>query len=99
MPRYAADTTPEERMQKKFLLLDEEWRDKVAALEVNEIKAVITEVVNNENENQKAKDDDQDLSEKKESYQSAAESYKEATKFNRLKVKYCLRVLNDKGGI
>lgn len=97
--RPAQDLTPEEKMQKKFLEINEEWRDKVAALSVEQIKTEITEVVNNENENQKNKEDDQHLAEAKETYQEAAAGYKEATKMNRLKVKFALRVLGDKGGI
>lgn len=93
------ELTASEKLEKKFKDIDEEWRDKVAALSAVEVKAVLAELAYNENENQKAKEEDQDLASKKESYDSAAEGYKEATKSNKLKTKYALKVLSDKGGI
>lgn len=91
--------TPDEKAQKKFNEIPVEWRDRVAGLSADEIKDIIAEVAGDENENQKAKDEDRDLAEKRVLFQEAGAQYKEGTKMNRLKTKFALRVLGDRGGL
>lgn len=97
--RPPQNLTPEEKIQKKLEQIDEEWRDSVAAMTPEQIKNVITEVSQNEAENQQSKEDDQDLESKHLAYQDASVGYKEATQMNKLKVRFALRVLSDKGAI
>lgn len=97
--RPPQNLTPEERLQRKFTNIDEEWRDKVAAMTPDQLRVVVTEVSHNESENQKAKEEDQHLEETKAAYQDASAGYKEASAMNKLKIKFALRVLSDKGAI
>lgn len=98
--RPASNLTADEKLQKKFETdLPEDWRDNVAAMSVERLNAALAEVAENEDLNQKAKEDDQDLASAKETYQTAAAGYKEATQANKLRTKYILRVLRDKGAM
>lgn len=57
----------------------------------------IAEAAKAEEENQAAKELDQALEEAKLAAKEAGEVYKEATKANALRVKFCVRCLGDKG--
>lgn len=81
----------------KFLDLPEEWRNAMAETATEKLNSTLTEVVSNEEENQKNKEEDQDLASCKEAYQTAAAGYKEATRLNKLKMRYIVRVLSDRG--
>jgi hypothetical protein len=93
MPRPAKN--PEE----KFLELPQDWRTKVEALSIDDLKNELMVVVDNERENLKNKDEDQHLKEAKESYTDAAAQYKEASKAHKLMINYVLRILGDKGAV
>jgi hypothetical protein len=97
--RPPSNLTPDEKLQKKFEQLPVEWRDKVATMTVEDLNAALAEVAKNENENQLNKENDQDLAEKKESYSFASAQYKEATTANKLRTKFLIRVLGDRGAL
>jgi len=82
-----------------FAELPPEWKDAVEAMSVDNLKNEMVSVSSNEHENQKNKEEDQDLASKKELYKEAGAGYKEASKANKLKIKYVLRHLSDKGAL
>lgn len=79
--------------------LDQEFKDLVANLQDDDIRKKMAEVAINEHENQLAKKADQDLESKKEQYKIAGELYKEATKGNKLRIKYCYSILEARGKV
>lgn len=74
-----------------------EWKDAVAGSTAEEINARIAEVAKAEALNQEAKSQDMDLASLKEQVKEAGAQYAEATKANKLKVRFCMRVLGDRG--
>jgi hypothetical protein len=96
MPRTAMD--PEAALLKKFEKIDQEWRDTVSAMPVDELKAQLIQVTKNEHENQAAKEQDEDLEQRKRDYEFAASGYKDATQINKLKLKFLVRHLKAKNG-
>jgi 16S rRNA C1402 (ribose-2'-O) methylase RsmI len=83
----------------KFQDLPEDWKSLVETMGVEQLKNELMLIVNSEDQNQKNKEDDQHLQEVKLAYIDAAAGYKEATKANKLKMKYVFRHLVDKGAI
>lgn len=81
----------------KFKELDTDWKDAVAASTPEQLDAKIVELVKAEEENQATKASDPQLAELKEQLKEAGAGYKEATKGFKLRVKFILRVLGDKG--
>lgn len=81
-----------------FADLDNDFKDAVAAESPEEIRKRIAQVALNEEENRKMKEEDQDLAQAVEAAKIAGEQYREATKMNRLRIKFCSRVLDDKEG-
>lgn len=81
-----------------FESIPEDWKDAVAASSVDAINARIAEVAKAEEENLRLKGEDFDLASLKEQVKEAGAQYSEATKMNRLKIRYAMRVLGDKGG-
>lgn len=80
-----------------FADLDAEFKDMIASSSIEIINNKIAEVAKNQEENLRAMADDQDLQEKKEAVKMASEGYRDASKMNRLKVIYAMRVLGDRG--
>ena len=91
--------SPEAKEAKKFATLPVEWKDAIASMTVDQIRGEIAKVAHDESENQKNKQDDQHLAEKKAEKEEAEAQYKEASDANKNKMKFALRVLEDKGGI
>lgn len=79
--------------------LDPEFKDALAAMTVEDINKRIAEVAKNEQENLKMKDEDEDLAEKKAQATEAGAVYKDASKMNRLRIQFAIRVLGDKGAV
>lgn len=77
--------------------LSDDWRDKVATMDSELIRLEMAQVTMNEQDNQSAMEDDDDLQNAKEQAKIAGEGYKEATKANKLKLKFLRQVLEDKG--
>jgi hypothetical protein len=77
--------------------LDPEWKDAVAQATVEEINGRLAEVAKAEANNQEAKEQDMDLASLKEQVKEAGAQYSEATKANKLKIRFCMRVLSDRG--
>ncbi len=82
----------------EFEELDSEFKDTIASLSDEQIKQRMAEIAMNEQENQNAKKADTDLEEKIAQAKYAGEVYKEATKFNRLRTKYCCEIINARKG-
>lgn len=74
-----------------------DFKDAVAQASPDEIRVRMSQVASAEVENQKAKKNDLDLAEARVRYQDAGAQYKEASKQNKLKQKFCHQVLQDKG--
>lgn len=92
------DGNSDEKLLKKFEKIDEDWRDRVSAQSVDELRATLVEVTKNEALNQETKEQDTDLASCKEAYDTAVGPYKDGTAMNKLKIKYALRCLKAKGG-
>lgn len=82
----------------EFEELDSEFKDTIASLSDEQIKQRMAEIAMNEQENLNAKKADADLEEKIAQAKYAGEAYKEATKFNRLRTKYCCEIINARKG-
>jgi hypothetical protein len=80
-----------------FEAIPEDWRDAVADMTPDEINMRIADVAKNEQENLKAKAEDVDLANLKEQVTDANAPYKEASNINKLKIRYAMQVLGDKG--
>lgn len=80
-----------------FDLLSGDFKDGVAQSSPEQVRDRIAQIAMDEANNQKLKADDQDLADKKEQVKLAAEGYVEATKQNKLKIKFAMQVLEDKG--
>jgi hypothetical protein len=83
----------------EFEDLDSDFKDAIASSTVEDINKRIAEVAKNQETNLKSMAEDQDLAEKKEAVKDASAQYREATKANRLRIAYCMRVLGDKGAV
>jgi IS5 family transposase len=81
----------------EFADLDSDFKDAIAASTPQEINDRIAEVAKNEEENQKAKKEDQQLVEAKAAAAAAGAGYKEASKMTRLRIRFAMRVLSDRG--
>lgn len=77
--------------------LDSDFKSTIENMAPEEINLKIAEVAKAEAENQKAKIDDGDLADKKEAVKLASEGYREATKMNKMRIAFAMRVLDDKG--
>ena len=77
--------------------LENDWKDGIAAMSTEEIDKRISDIAKAEAESQKAKKDDQHLQDCKESVKAAGEGYREHTKMSKLRIEFCMRVLEDRG--
>lgn len=77
--------------------LDSDFKDSAAAMGEGEIRTRIAETTLNQEALMDAKGKDQDLAQKKEAYSTAGAGYREATKANKLRVKYLRYMLEVKG--
>lgn len=81
----------------KFDDLPEDWKDKLASANLEELKAEVASVAKNEFLNQAVMKADQDLNEKKDAVKVASSGYREVTKMNKLKLGYLTQLAADKG--
>lgn len=82
-----------------FEQLEESFKDAVAGGTTDDLKARLAEVAKNEEQNQSAKKADQDLNNLKGQVKVASAGYTEVSKANRLKLKFIIRNLADKGDV
>lgn len=92
MPRFKKDFNP-------YADLPEEFKDAIESGTDDEIRRRVAEVAFAEQENLRLKADDQDLAERKAAAKAAGEQYSDATKMNRLKIKYAHSVLEGRGKV
>lgn len=81
----------------EFEALPQDFKDAVSAAGLDELKGRLSDVAKAEEENQSAKKADADLNDKKELAKLAASGYVELTKLHKLKRKFIIRNLADKG--
>lgn len=81
----------------KFKNLDSDFKDALASSSPEDIYKRITELSSQLEELDKAKKADQDLENLKEKVATALEPYKAAGKDLKLRIKFALQVLGDKG--
>jgi hypothetical protein len=81
----------------EFEDLDSAWKDGIAGMTEEEINNKIAEIAKAEEENQKLKKEDEQLAEAKEAAKIAGEGYKEASKLSKARIRFCMRVLSDRG--
>jgi len=77
--------------------LDVDFKETVANMKDEEIRARVAEVALNEVENQAAKKVDQDLKDKVAAARFAGEQYREATKMNKLRQAFAHSILAARG--
>ena len=82
-----------------FSKLDPEFRDALAGASSEELKAKLSDVAKDEEANKSSKKADPDLKRLKEQVKVAGEGYSELTKRNRLKIKFIIQLLADKGDV
>lgn len=80
-----------------FDSLDTEWKDRIASSDPLDIDTELANLAKLEVETQRAKEADMDLKSAKEDYDSIASPYQEDFKAFKLKKKFCVQVLGDKG--
>ena len=84
-------------MKSPFADLDEEFKEAVAAMSVEDIKKRVAEVALNLDQLLEAKKGDQDLIDKMEAAKTAGAVYREGTKMSRLKIRYAVTILDARG--
>jgi hypothetical protein len=84
----------EERMKEE----QPEFAGEVAGLSVDQLNARLAEQAKAAEWNQQAKEDDEELAEKKEAASEAAAPYRDAAKAIRLKSRYLIKLIKEKGG-
>lgn len=87
----------QDKEKDKFDGLEQEWRDAIMGMSVEDIKKRVAETALNQAELMRAKKEDQDLADKKESYSDATAVYREGTKANRLKIEFMKATLDGRG--
>lgn len=90
---------PQKKLAKKnpFDAISEDWRAALESASETEVRAKISETALAEEENQDLKDQDQDLAAAKEQAKEAGAQYADATKINRLKIRYARQLLQSRG--
>jgi hypothetical protein len=78
--------------------LDDDFKTAVLQSSVEQVNLRIAETAKSEEENKRLKKEDGHLLEMKAQYDEAGAQYKEATKANRLKIRYMVSVLKSRGG-
>jgi hypothetical protein len=77
--------------------LDDEFKSTIDSSDEVSIRKKIAEVALNQSALTSAKELDQDLAEKKETYSEAGAVYRDGTKRHKLMIAYCREILNNKG--
>jgi hypothetical protein len=80
-----------------YEILPDDFKDKVEGATDEQIMEILGDVAKAEEYNRRLKDDDQDLQEKKASYDMAGEGYKEASKTNKVKTRFLYDILRARG--
>ena len=81
----------------KYDDLSDEFKGKAEGSSDDQLIDILGEVSKNEELNRRCREDDQDLAEKKAAYDEAAVGYKDATKSNKLKIRYVYDLLRARG--
>ncbi len=81
-----------------FAAVPEEFKSAAEAMSRDDIKKKVAEIALNHVELMKAKKDDGDLMEKRETFKEAGAIYREGSKANKLKIEYLKAMLDSKGG-
>jgi hypothetical protein len=84
----------EEKMQEE----QPEFAGEVAGLSVDQLNARLAEQAKAAEWNQQAKEEDEDLEEKKAVASEAAAPYRDAAKAIRLRSRYLIKLIKEKGG-
>lgn len=84
-------------LEEKLNALEPTFVDSLNGANLEQLKARLGDVTKAEVSNQAFKASDQDLSTKKDAYTAAGEGYKEVSKKNKLKARYIIQQLSDKG--
>jgi hypothetical protein len=86
-----------EEMGEELTRLEEGLKEKLDAMNKEQLKAFLGQVTLNEMENQRLKKDDQDLTEKKKAAKDAAKRYKDVSDANSTKADYVKYLLEGMG--
>lgn len=80
-----------------FAELPESFKDALATADEQQLKDKLSEVAKSQEDNKSAMKADKDLNDLKEKVKVASSGYTEVTKTNKLKTKFVIRLLADKG--
>jgi len=80
-----------------FDALPESFKSTVGAQSLDGLKSKLSEVSKNEAQNLSAMKADEDLKSKRDQAKLAAQVYREESKLNKLKAKYIIQAMADKG--
>lgn len=86
-----------EELGEELNRIGEELKAKLDGMKAEELKAFLGQVTLDEAENQKQKDEDQDLAEKKAAAKAAGAKYKDVSKANKTKAEYVSYLLEGMG--
>ena len=89
-----AKKTLEEKMKEE----QPEFAGEVAGLSVDQLNGRLAELAKAAEWNEQAKEDDEDLSEKQAAASEAGAPYRDAKKAIRLKSRYLIKLIQEKGG-
>lgn len=92
MARPKKDSNP-------FAALDEDFRTAIESGTDDEIRRKVSDVAFNEQENQRMKAEDMQLQEAKAAAKEAGEQYSDASKMNKLRIRYAFSVLDARGKV
>lgn len=84
-------------LEEKLNAIESTFVDSLNGATLDQLKMKLSDVTKAEISNQAHKSADQDLNNKKDSYDVAGEGYREVTKKNKLKMRYIIQQLSDKG--
>lgn len=90
---------PDPQAKDKFKKLPSDFKDAVAQSSREEIYKRLAALANQVEELAAAKELDNDLAAAKDRYDTASEPYKLQAKDLKLRIKFCVRCINDKGGV
>lgn len=81
----------------KFDDLDKDFKEEAEKLDEGQLRTKISEIALNQEALMEAKEQDQDLAQKKEQAKEAGAVYREGSKANKLRVRYLRQMLDAKG--
>ena len=97
MPRTKKNNDPNMFPSKYSKVLGEEWMNECDSLPTEDLKKIVIEAEKNIEEQENLRDEDQKLKELKENVKALGGGYKDAIFYQRAKIKYAMKSLENRG--